>query len=71
MVNTKMPKEWLEQFEKECNGYRVVDENKIIQSKRFFLEDGVREWYSSNLRKLLSKWSEWSAFFPQVYADKS
>lgn len=65
-------KEWLVQFEKECDRYKITDENKKIQSLRLFLEEGAKEWYSSNLRKLsLSEWSDWSTSFLLVYADKS
>jgi len=65
-------KEWLVQFEKDCDRYNITDDNKKIQSLRLFLEDGAKEWYSSSLRKLsLSEWSDWSTSFLLVYADKS
>lgn len=65
-------REWLDQFEKECNRYEVCEEARKIQSLKFFLEDGAKEWYSSNLRKLsINKWEEWSRSFLLVYADKS
>ena len=65
-------KEWLVQFEKECDRYKITEENKKVQTLRLFLEEGAKEWYSSNLRKLaLSEWSDWSTSFLLVYADKS
>jgi len=45
---------------------------KKVQSLGLFLEEGAKEWYSSNLRKLaLNNWSEWSISLLLVYADKS
>lgn len=65
-------KEWLVQFEKECDRYKITDENKKVQSLRLFLEEGAKEWYSSSLRKLsLCEWSDWKTSFLLVYADKS
>lgn len=36
-------KEWLDQFEKECNRYKTSGENKKIQSLRLFLDEDAKE----------------------------
>lgn len=65
-------KEWLEQFNKECERFNITNENKKIQCLRLFLEDNAKEWFSSNWRKLpLDSWAEWSESFLKVYADKN
>lgn len=37
-------KEWLKQFEKECDRYKVLNENKKVQSLGLFLKESVKEW---------------------------
>lgn len=64
-------KEWLTNFEKECERHNITDNNKKVQILRFFIQGSAQEWYSSNLKKLsLDDWNAWSASFLMVYATK-
>lgn len=71
LVNNRMPKSGQYNLRKNVTDTKSQMKKKV-QSLGLFLEEGAKEWYSSNLRKLaLNNWSEWSISLLLVYADKS
>uniref|UniRef100_A0A6P7GJP1 Uncharacterized protein LOC114343259 n=1 Tax=Diabrotica virgifera virgifera TaxID=50390 RepID=A0A6P7GJP1_DIAVI len=67
-------RQWMSNFENECERHEIVIDEAKIQILRLFLEHNAIEWYSSTLCKLTmhGAWSEWqNNSFLETYGDKS
>lgn len=45
---TQNPAEWLARFSTECTRHNVLDDSKIIEVLRFFVEGPSKDWYENN-----------------------
>lgn len=64
--------QWMDNFEKECKRFDVIEDEEKIEILRLFLEKSSTDWYASMMIKhsLQSKWSEWKSNFVETYANK-
>lgn len=64
--------QWVQEFEKECERCMVVQDRKIIEILKFFLEKAGADWYSCMILKLTveSEWSKWKSSFRDTFANK-
>lgn len=64
--------QWIMDFEKECERFKIIDNNSKIEILQFFLEKTSKDWYSSMLLKFTveSEWETWKENFCQTFINK-
>ncbi|XP_076393198.1 uncharacterized protein LOC143265370 [Megachile rotundata] len=65
-------KQWLEEFEKECERCMIKEERKRIEIFKFFLEKAGLDWYSCMIIKFTveSNWEDWKNDFCETFGNK-
>ncbi|XP_072384038.1 uncharacterized protein [Diabrotica undecimpunctata] len=70
----KMPnvRQWMEEFEKECVRFEILNDEDKIESLRHLLEKQCLDWYGSMLIKytVKSDWKTWKTNFCDTYEKK-
>lgn len=64
--------QWVQNFEKECERCLIVEDRKIIEILKKFLEKAGADWYSCMVLKFTveSEWSKWKSNFRDTFANK-
>lgn len=64
--------QWINDFEKECERFRITQDKRKIEILRFFLEKTSENWYSCMLIKFTveSEWEKWKKNFCETFANK-
>ncbi|PZC85939.1 hypothetical protein B5X24_HaOG214304 [Helicoverpa armigera] len=64
--------QWIKDFNKECERFKINEDKKKIQILKNFLEHSSVDWYSCMLIKLSveSEWEEWEKKFCETFANK-
>lgn len=64
--------QWIENFEKECERFNIINDESKIDILRLFLEKSSLDWYSSMVIKLTlnSEWSEWKEKFLETFKNR-
>lgn len=64
--------QWMKTFEKECDRFEIVEDEKKIEIFRLFLDKSCLNWYSSMLIRLTltSEWKQWKEDFCDTYESK-
>ncbi|KAI4481610.1 hypothetical protein M0802_013891 [Mischocyttarus mexicanus] len=65
--------QWLEEFEKECERFRIREDSKKIEILKFFLEKTSIDWYTCMLLKysVESRWGNWKEDFCESFESKN
>lgn len=66
------PNQWINTFEKECERFDIMEDEKKIEILRWFLDKSCLDWYSSMVIKLTvnSEWNEWKEKFCETFVVK-
>lgn len=66
------PKQWINEFEKECDRFDITLDDQKIEILKHFLEKSCVDWYSSMLIKFTinSEWEKWRKNFCETYGNK-
>ena len=64
--------QWIEEFEKECERFEVLEDQSKIEILKYFLEKTCLDWYRCVLMKLTlnADWETWKKNFCETYANK-
>lgn len=64
--------QWIEEFEKECERFDILQDEKKIETLKYLLEKQSLDWYGSRLIKLTvnSNWQIWKENFCETYGKK-
>ncbi|XP_063392684.1 uncharacterized protein LOC134678160 [Cydia fagiglandana] len=64
--------QWIQDFNKECERFQIVEDRKKIEILKNFLEYSSVDWYSCMLMKFTveSEWSKWEKNFCETFANK-
>lgn len=64
--------QWINEFEKECTRFEIVEDKKKIEILKSFLEGACADWYGSTLMKLTidAEWDDWKKGFCDTFANK-
>lgn len=64
--------QWIEEFNKECERFHIVEDKKKIEILKNFLENSGLDWYRCMLIKITikSEWSNWEKNFCETFANK-
>lgn len=64
--------QWMTSFEKECERFNIVKDEKKIELLKSFMEKGATDWYSCTLLKLTieANWEDWKKNFSDTFANK-
>lgn len=64
--------QWINEFEKECERFEVIQDRKRIEALKIFLDKPFLDWYSCMMLKLSvnSEWKEWKKIFCETFANK-
>lgn len=64
--------QWLQDFNKECERFQIIEDKKKIEILKNFLENSSVDWYSCMLIKLTveSEWSRWEKNFCETFGNK-
>ncbi|KMQ85130.1 hypothetical protein RF55_16499 [Lasius niger] len=66
------PDQWIDAFEKECERFKIIEDQSKIEIFRLFLDKSALDWYGSMMIKLTwdSEWKVWKEKFCETYANK-
>jgi len=69
---TTNTQQWMRIFEKECERFKIEEDNIKIETLRVFLDKSCMDWYQATLSQLEidNNWSEWKKRFLETFADK-
>jgi len=69
---TTNTQQWMRMFEKECERFKIEEDNIKIEALRVFLDKSCMDWYQATLSQLEinNNWSEWKKRFLETFADK-
>lgn len=64
--------QWMNSFEKECERFHIIEDEKKIEILRYFLDKASLDWYSSMMLKVTinSEWNLWKSKFSETYVNK-
>lgn len=64
--------QWMEEFEKECERFEILEDEKKIEALKRLLEKQCLDWHSSMLIKFTAKsnWEIWKKHFCDTYEKK-
>lgn len=64
--------QWMAEFEKECERFKVTRNDKKIEILKSFMEKSAADWYSCTLVKLTiqTDWEDWKENFCTTFASK-
>ncbi|XP_050509088.1 uncharacterized protein LOC126886262 [Diabrotica virgifera virgifera] len=64
--------QWMEDFERECERFEIIDDEQKIESLKYLLEKQCLDWYSSMIIKytVQSDWKIWKTNFCDAYEKK-
>lgn len=64
--------QWIDEFEKECDRFKITEGKKKIEILKFFLEKACKDWYTCMLLKFTveSEWEMWKKNFCETFANK-
>lgn len=64
-------KDWLSDFEGECERLDIISDESKIKCLKLFLKDSAQVWYRSNIIKLEDNdWQSWKTSFLTVFNEK-
>jgi hypothetical protein len=69
---TTNTQQWMRTFEKECERFKIEENNMRIEALRLFLDKSCMDWYQATLSLLEidDNWAEWKKRFVETFADK-
>ncbi|KAK7871662.1 hypothetical protein R5R35_009031 [Gryllus longicercus] len=64
--------QWINEFEKECERFMVVEDQEKIEALKFLLENASADWYTCMILKytIESEWSDWKKNFIETFGNK-
>lgn len=64
--------QWIKDFNKECERFKIKEDKNKIEILKFFLEYSSVDWYNCMLMKLNidSEWKKWEENFCRTFASK-
>lgn len=64
--------QWMTNFEKECERFNIIKNEKKIEILKSFMDKSAADWYSCTLLKLTleANWKDWKENFCNTFASK-
>lgn len=64
--------QWITSFEKECERFNILEDEKKIEILKSFMDKGATDWYGCTLLKLTieAKWEEWKKTFCDTFTSR-
>lgn len=64
--------DWIKSFLKECDRYRIVEDDKRIEALKLFLKDSALDWYHIRQKRFYNDdWEHWRLAFIKMFGAKT
>lgn len=65
-------RDWIENFEKECRRYGILENRKKIDVLKLYLKDGPRDWYHTQISNMRNEpFDSWTKEFIDIFGVSS